>query len=401
MPYQASRRAKSSISPFVLVAIAVVIAIPVVVIAIAVNMSGEIESRADGDEYPAWSPDGLRIALASDDTGDWDIFTQRPDGGVRTNLTNTPEIDETRPVWSPDGTIIAFLGAASNGTDIYTMRPDGTDRKNLTNQPGSYLDLTWSPDGSKIAFASSRDIPRDDWTPVPGSSMQGPPVDIRPAELYVMNADGTGVQRLTNNDKADLNPSWSPDGTQLAFQSNRDGDYEIFVMNADGSEQKQLTSNNRVDSDPAWSPDGAWIAFSSNRAQTEFEEHTGASGQVFSIFLMRPDGSEQQNRSASIIRNDGAPRWSPDGRFILFDSRTQGRLAGVEGFNEITVITGAGLNSLRTPLTPSDQSTDPDLFTSGAWAPDSRRIAYVSRESKLGHIRVMEIALPGQAQAVR
>jgi Tol biopolymer transport system component len=82
------------------------------------------------------------------------------------------------------------------------------------------------------------------------------------AEIYVMKADGSGVTRLTNTKADDGDPSWSPDGKRIAFVSGRNGKAEIFTMNADGSDQKTLVSMDRGDAvDPRWSPDGATIAF--------------------------------------------------------------------------------------------------------------------------------------------
>ena len=73
-------------------------------------------------------------------------------------------------------------------------------------------------------------------------------------EIYVMNADGTGQTRLTNNPARESDPAWSPDGTKIAFSSNRDGNDEIYVMDADGSGQTRLTNDAGTDSAPAWSP---------------------------------------------------------------------------------------------------------------------------------------------------
>ena len=81
----------------------------------------------------------------------------------------------------------------------------------------------------------------------------------------MMNADGSGVRRLTDNSAEDDSPAWSPDGRQLAFTSYRDGDWEIYVMNADGSDVRRLTDNSAWDDSPAWSPDGRWIAYASDR----------------------------------------------------------------------------------------------------------------------------------------
>jgi len=102
----------------------------------------------------------------------------------------------------------------------------------------------WSPDGQRIAFESDRDGDR---------------------EIYVMNADGSGVTRLTDHDAPDALAAWSPDGQRIAFMSARDGDFDIYVMNADGSGVTRLTDNDAVDWAPDWSPDGQRIAFMSAR----------------------------------------------------------------------------------------------------------------------------------------
>jgi len=165
---------------------------------------------------------------------------------------------------------------------------------------------------TKIAFISNRD---GNW------------------EIYVMNADGSELENLTNNpaDDAtpswspdgkkiafvsvrdflwDYEPSWSPDGKKIAFWSNRDGNREIYVMNADGSEQRNLTNNPADDVDPSWSPDGKKIAFASRRdGKLNFDE----------IYVMNADGSEQK-RLTNNLGNDDAPSWSPDGKKIAFSS---------------------------------------------------------------------------------
>ncbi len=98
-------------------------------------------------------------------------------------------------------------------------------------------------------------------------------------EIFVMNADGTGVTQLTDNDVDDRSPVWSPDGTQIALTGEGDGDEEIFVMNADGTGVTQLTDNDGRDWIPVWSPDVKQIAFVSDRDGDE------------EIFVMNADGS--------------------------------------------------------------------------------------------------------------
>jgi hypothetical protein len=124
-----------------------------------------------------------------------------------------------------------------------------------------------------------------------------------------MNADGSGQTRITNNPAADLQPDWSPDGTKLAFYSQRDGvaGGEIYTTNADGTNPVRLTNNSAVDSFPAWSPSGTQIAFQSNRSGS------------FDIYKMNADGTGQTDLTNSGPSSDNQrPNWSPHGT-IYFD----------------------------------------------------------------------------------
>jgi Tol biopolymer transport system component len=132
--------------------------------------------------------------------------------------------------WSPDRTK-AVLG----GEHIIVMSADGT-LDQLTEGPARDAAPDWSPDGSKIVFESSgRDGKYD-------------------ADIFVMNADGSGLKRLTTDGGQDAAPAWSPDGSLIAFESDRDGDREVFVMNADGTGQTPLTSDEVGDGHPCWLP---------------------------------------------------------------------------------------------------------------------------------------------------
>src|SRR4051794_411969 len=84
-------------------------------------------------------------------------------------------------------------------------------------------------------------------------------------DIYSVNPDGTGATRLTTNAAQDLEPAWSPDGSEIGFVSLRDGNYEIYTMNADGTSQTRITTNPAADVQPAWSPDGTKIVFSTDR----------------------------------------------------------------------------------------------------------------------------------------
>ena len=136
--------------------------------------------------------------------------------------------------------------------------------------------LAQSPDG-RIAFVSDRD----------GND-----------EIYAMNADGSGLARLTNNSAVDGFPSWSPDSRRIAFASNRDGNAEIYAMNADGSGVVRLTNNSAGDDAPSWSPDGRRIAFVSNRDGN------------YEIYTMNADGSGATRLTNNSAR-DSEPSWGP------------------------------------------------------------------------------------------
>ena len=254
-----------------------------------------------------------RIVFSSNRDGNYEIYVMDADGSNPQNLTNNPH-DDVSPSWSPDGKQIAFMsrrdGHVIDGFstyEIYAMDADGSNPQNLTNNPHDDVSPSWSPDGKQIVFSSRRD----------GNY-----------EIYVMDADGGNPQNLTNNPLNDREPSWSPDGERIVFSSRRDGNfeneqavtYEIYVMDADGGNQQRLTENRKNDLEPSWSPDGKRIAFSSDR-KGDFEN--------FEIYVMDTDGGNPQRLTENRV-HDKEPSWSPDGERIAFWSYRPGDFQSTE-----------------------------------------------------------------------
>src|SRR5437660_7155002 len=234
--------------------------------------------------YPAWSPNGAQIAFDNSE----DVYVMSADGSGLRQLTNSAGSGTDFVAWSPDGRKILF-----QRDGIYVMNADGSGVHNLTNDgavnrfvPGANA---WSPDGSKIAFKSDRDGGVD-----------------HSFQIYVMNADGSGVRRLTNIGVSQLQTccaTWSPDGARIAFVSTGD----IYAINADGSALHNLTNNPRDYWFPKWSPDGTKILFYSNPPNG-----------LLDLYVMNADGTGLVRLVTNPAPASSAS-WSPDGTQIVWD----------------------------------------------------------------------------------
>jgi len=221
------------------------------------------------------------------------------------SFTSTPEDEiETEPPQETEPSQEAIFGKIAFVSDvpIYTMEVNGSNQSKLytwtmygidadgrtysyTNSPNL---IAPSPDGKKIAFVGPGCGPEERWR----------------EDIYLVNIDGSGLIKLTDDPERDIDPAWSPDGKKIAFASYREGHYaEIYIMNADGSNQTRITKTSGVAS-PDWSPDGKKIVF------IEY-------GLATSISIMNADGS---NPTAVIGAMGTNPKWSPDGTKIVYQS---------------------------------------------------------------------------------
>jgi WD40 repeat protein len=229
------------------------------------RLRSALRISSDASESPSWSPDGGRIVFSTPEAERGrSVRVINVDGSGERRLTARSSL-ALSPRFSPDGGSIAFTtGNEETGVFAITvMRSDGTAARTLTR--GVDFSPTWSPDGTKIAF--TRLVPDRRQTPH--------------AYVYAMNADGSGLRRLATEAQS---PAWSPDGTRIAFASNRNVDQrrcpedicifpgDIYVMNADGTGERRITHNSADDAEPTWSPDGRQIAFSSDRSYQRGQE---------------------------------------------------------------------------------------------------------------------------------
>ncbi|TNE60501.1 MAG: S9 family peptidase [Alphaproteobacteria bacterium] len=240
---------------------------------------------------PAISPDGAQVAYVISthnldaDAQVSDLYIVPYKGGDSVQLTDTPFASEWAPKWSPDGTEVAFLSdrGADETVQIWLMPASGGAPRMLTNVPSGISDYVWSPKGDRLVFVSE--------PPLPAAGVDGrgrekpvPPIEIHRFQfkedyrgylttnrqhLYLVDTRSGATTQITDGDADHWLPSFSPDGTQIAFvaknrgDADRNLDYDIFVMDAEaGATARQISHFEGTDIDPywesrpMWSPDG-------------------------------------------------------------------------------------------------------------------------------------------------
>jgi Tol biopolymer transport system component len=246
------------------------------------------------DQRPAISPNGQKVAFMSfrqpnGESGNSELYVMNVDGSDQTALTATDSGFEAEPSWSPDSETIVWTRTTPQ-QDIWTTSANGSNKTNLTNTALAYECCPeYSPDGTRIAFTNSGDTDGNEETPGDEN------------EIWVMDANGSNPVQLTDptdtDDTQDLQPTWSPDGSRIAWIKFVPGAQQLWTMDADGANQAALVATGYYYS-PTWSPDGGLIA-------------VGLGTEIVAVDVDTPT-------SITNLTNDGAiqdqyPSWAPAG----------------------------------------------------------------------------------------
>jgi Tol biopolymer transport system component len=209
------------------------------------------------DQSPSWSPNGSKIAFTRSTGGGTNLLVINADGSGLTKVTppSMAQSQNVAPSWSPDGTRIVFSSNYDGNYELYSLKLGSPYATQLTktSAPIQNLDPAWSPSGSAIVFSQSGN-------PAGTASPS--------AELYQLKLGSTLPSRLTRTirGQGDVAPSYSPDGTQIAFSSDRAGNSDVYLLDLAARSVTQLTTSTKSDTQPSFAPDGSAVVFVSTRS---------------------------------------------------------------------------------------------------------------------------------------
>ncbi len=267
------------------------------------------------------------------------------------NLTNTSTISEYWPMWVDEGRSIVYETFADKRQKYFQIPASGGAAIEISFPTSKdILYPVVSPDGTKVAFILM-------------------PEGQGKYDVFVVNMDGTRLVNISDNPAGDFNPKWSPDSTQLTFETDRNGKVEIMLVNADGTQLKQFATDGGYSRYADWSPDGKWIAFTSDMDG------------YADIYRRRVTGT-QTERVTTEPSFDWLPRWSPDGETILF-------LSDRGGMKDIYLMNVLG-GQIRRLTYSVEEELEPV-----SWSPDGAEVLYwVKDANKNGEIKTVSSIPP-------
>lgn len=304
------------------------------------------------------------IAFVSERDGNSEIYVMKVDGSNQVNLTNNLAADDS-PVWSPDGERLAFVSNRTGSPQIYAMNPDGSNLIQITDNPDteSWSDLDWSSDGRYLAASH---------TPI--ESKRTYP-DRGRINIYLINADGSGITQLTENEAGvDHSPNWSPNGDLIAFIRFEFNLTQIYAIRPDATGMVNLSKSARNDFTFDWSPDSSRIMYFSSPTRCFTNDCP-----VNELRTVQVDGV---NRKTLLMLTDPLlfdverMRWSPDGTrlFIVtldFDGLAHFYIVSNDGSNLTRLGDSSAINNM------------PGRIPQARWSPDGLFI--ISDSDKAGN----------------
>ncbi|MCD9194326.1 TolB family protein [Streptomyces albireticuli] len=279
------------------------------------------EGRASA-QNPAFSPDGRRMLFTLFHGGynegaaalrmvPFDGRAASPQGPRADTLLDEPDraaVNLPGASWHPSAGV-AFASDRAGRDEVWVLPPGGGRPVRVTEHRGEsgYLEPSFSPDGEWIVFQESVEEETGNEERRPSRAALG--------SLWKVRRDGSGATRLLDGPATGTDnrqPNWSPKGDRLVFQRReRGGDsWALYVMNADGTGLRRLTDGSGEHTDPSWSPDGRSVVFSSTAGGLEVPQ----------IFVIPAAGGAPVRVTRNPGGYDGAPSWSPDGRWIAFEA---------------------------------------------------------------------------------
>ena len=346
-----------------------------------------LTKEASRDQSPAWFPDGSSIAFVSDRGGQKSIWKIGQYGGAATQLV----ANATWPAVSPDGKTIAFSRVAPEGDDRIGVAPldspdDVTILTGPEDGPWEHVHPAWSPDGSKICYATRHN-------------------------LWIVPSKGGDAWRLTREGKRDVEPAWSRDGRYVYFSSSREGTLALWRVRAEGGTPERLTMGEGREGSPSLSRDGTRLAYSTRSWEPDIEIRDVRSGKDIRLAglsggnhpTVAPDKSSvvfmsdrwgpktdlwlqplgANDEAAEPVRltdhpgNASHPVFSPDGKWIAYY-----RILGEE--RDIWIVSASGGQPVQFTDSPGD-----DIHP--AWSPDGSQIAFCSERRAGFHIWVAPV----------